>query len=373
MTVTHADPFAQPSELATTNLDDELIVRGQYRLALPPEGYKSTTGHKLFTRTTTFAKSIEDTYNLGLWHQRNLAYGLVMRPDILAQIAALGAPNDANKAKFMEFIDQAREAAGSSIGANLGTALHAFADEIDKGMHPVIPPAWRKHLASYTELFEKYGLEVVESEQIVLNTVFDVAGRFDRLVRLTRDLTFFVDGQTVVLPAGSIVVLDLKTASKDVTYGALGISVQLVIYADARWIYDPETRTYREMPQGVHPDYALVVHLPSQGENAGEADLYMVNINKGRIIAGLCKDVRNARKMKGLMTKVAVVEANPSPEAALHVVGPAPLRLVEPPTLVDRIATADRAGLDAIWVEAMRTRQDNGVVKSAIAARLKEL
>ena len=48
-------------------------VNGRYKLPPIPD---SDSARTTFTRATTFAKSISDTYTLSLWQQRAVAVGL---------------------------------------------------------------------------------------------------------------------------------------------------------------------------------------------------------------------------------------------------------------------------------------------------------
>jgi len=60
----------------------------------------------------------------------------------------------------------------------------------------------------WLDLLTDNGLEVVASELPVVNDEVRLAGTLDRIVRLNRDLAF----NGVVVPAGSLVVLDVKTS-----------------------------------------------------------------------------------------------------------------------------------------------------------------
>lgn len=382
------DPFATSSALATEPLDgDDLVVNGRYRLPPPPgEVGAKSSGVCWYSRASSFGKAIVDDYNLQLWKERMLGWGLVMRPDMLAAIANLGAPNDKNKKKHNELCDDARKAAGSDVGSNLGTALHGFAEMLDLGQEPQVPPTWRPHLAAYVKLMQDHGLVVIEIEQVIVNLKYGIAGRFDRFVRTTRELTFFVDGETVTIPAGTILCLDLKTG-KNPSYGAMEIAVQLHAYSSADWIFDVETREYRPMPDNVNQDYALVVHLPAQGEAGGTAHLMMVNIGKGRQLAELCAAVKSARNMKGLMTEVYVAEGETDAitqafiDTAVESTG-APMRIVSERvttapavvTLADRARSAtEKSELERVWFDAIKSRQDTPALGTVIATRLKEI
>jgi hypothetical protein len=132
------------------------------------------------------------------------------------------------------------------------------------------------------------------------------------------------------------------------------------------------------MPEGVDLDIALVVHLPATepGETV-KATMYAVDIAAGKEMAQLCTDVRQARKRKGLATALAVIMEPPISAADL---GPAPdapfdrgvdiLDEVRKPTLVERAQQAlTESDLQAVWFDAVRTRQDKKPLADAIKAR----
>jgi hypothetical protein len=63
-------------------------------LITPPTGGEP----RAYTRVTTLAGSVEDTYHLGQWQQRMVAVGMARRPDLV--LGALGAdPTDKNGKK----------------------------------------------------------------------------------------------------------------------------------------------------------------------------------------------------------------------------------------------------------------------------------
>lgn len=381
-------PFDQPSTLATTSdgeggtgaysFDGKPDRWKRYRLPHPETGKAGG-----FTRATTFAKSISDTFALNQWALRMAGDGLVQRPDLLMQLAS--ASDNQAKNRVME---QAKDAAGAKVGANLGTALHAFSEAVDRGEQPNIPPPYRPHMAAYTALMEQYGLEVIEIEKVVLCQTYGIAGTLDRIVRFTKDVTVeLVGGGTYTFKKGTLAILDLKTG-KDLSYGWLEISIQLAVYAQAETIWDKEKLAWSPMYPEIDKEVALVVHLPATapGETV-KATMYALDISKGWRFADLCAEVRAARKEKGLATALTVVEQGAAPlipeekwEAAI-VPGADAIKVVaeradatvtelRPPTLFERVTSArTEADLQAIWFDAVRTRFDTKPLADAIKAR----
>ena len=236
-------------------------------------------GGKPHTRVTTFAATIENRHNLEKWLQRMVAVGLTQRPDLYAQVAA----HADDKTKLNRLCDDAIEAAKGSAGANVGTALHAFTEQVDLGIDVNIPAPWDADVAAYTATLAASGVHVDRKmvERIVVNDTYGIAGTFDRLVT--------VDGWP--LP----VIADLKTAAT-LDYSWHEIAVQLACYANADRLYDPATDKTSPMPE-VDKVRALVIHLP-----AGQATctLHTVDIAAGWYAAELCGAVREWRGVKEL-------------------------------------------------------------------------
>lgn len=380
-------PFDQPSTLATTS--DPEGGSGAYSFDGKPDRWKRyrlphpVTGKAGgFTRATTFAKSISDTFALNQWALRMGGKGLSLRADLLMQVASTSLDD---KDKLNKLMEEAKDAAGAKVGANLGTALHAFSEALDRGEEPVIPPPYRPHMAAYTALMEQYGLEVVEIEKVVLCQTYDIAGTLDRIVRFTRDIDVeLVGGGTYTFKKGSLTVVDLKTG-RDLSYGWLEISIQLAVYAQAENIWDKESLTWSPMYPEIDKNVALVVHLPATapGETV-KATMYAVDVETGWAFADLCKQVRDARKKKGLATALTVVEQAGAPVAVVtadevqsmtdsEIVKVAAERLdatLRPPTLDERVQSArTEADLQAIWFDAIRLRQDKPDLAKAIQSR----
>ena len=100
------------------------VVTAAVQALIRPEPKRDRFGRYVingtpYTRATTYAKSLEDMFNLSAWMQRQVAMGLAKRPDLLAR-AASTRPEE--RKQLDKICDDAREAAAASSGANLGTA-----------------------------------------------------------------------------------------------------------------------------------------------------------------------------------------------------------------------------------------------------------
>lgn len=279
--MTPVDPFTYAGPTTSSgHVDVPRDHLGRYLLPDPDDPSKK---HPSWTRVTTFAKTLSDSFALSLWAQRMAIKGVATRPDLFALAAA--TPLD-DKKTLNSIVDAAKEAAGAGAAASLGTALHAFTEQVDRGDHPDIPEPWSEDVRAYRRALKSAGMEIVPEfiERVVVVPLLGVAGTFDRILRL-KD--------------GRLVIADVKTG-KDLQYGWLDIAVQLSLYAHAEWIYDLETGTYEPMPE-VAQDIAVVMHLPV---GKAECTLYEVDIARGWEAALLCEEVRGWRKVKGLATPI---------------------------------------------------------------------
>lgn len=253
---------------------------GRYRIPHPV-----TAKMQSWTRATTFASSIADTFGLSRWQTRMACYGLAHRPDLHAEAASVTDP-DAGRATLDRIAEAAKEHAGTSTRARLGTALHAFAEQVDAGGDlAAIPEQWRPDIAAYRAAMDAAAVTIdpAHIERVVVIPQYQVAGTFDRLV--------MVDGRRYVA--------DLKTG-KDLSYSWTEIAIQLALYAHATHIFDPGTGELSPMPD-VDLDRALVMHLPV---GTATCTLHWVDIAAGWEAADLCAEVRTWRKRKGLARPV---------------------------------------------------------------------
>ncbi len=323
-----ATPTGPLNNLATVRRDRW----GRYLIPDP------TTGQdRAWTRATTVASTLSDKFGLQQWAQRMTARGLVLRPDLFA-LAAACDPDD--KKKLNALVDDAKEAAAASSGANLGTALHSFTEQLDRG-EPVRPPApWDADLAAYQSTLRDNGIVIDAAyvENIVTLPAVGVAGTFDRLVDID----------------GLLTVADLKTGS---FLDWNEISIQLALYAHAETIYFPASDDHVAMPP-VDQTRALVIHLP-----AGKAtcELWFVDIVQGWEAAQHALVVREWRTRKNLATQVVAPTPRPM------------LRPVDGPTVaaqsawlrrrVERIVVGlNGAELPAPWPDTAPTFKHGGPV-----------
>lgn len=289
------------SSLAVLNTAAELAGRpepqrdqwGRYLIPHPETGEVQA-----WTRATTWAQTVADTFALTNWRLRMCAVGLARRPDLLAQAATVLDPDEPDSKRLLGKVTQAAmEAAGSTVRANLGTALHSFTEHIDMGRDATVPDAYAADLAAYQRTTQGLKIDPEHVERIVVVPELGVAGTFDRLV--TWD--------------GRLLIADLKTG-RDLSYSWTEIAIQLALYAHGATIWDQATAQHLPMPE-VDQQTALVLHLPV-GE--GQCTVYSVDIGAGWDMAAVCGTVRAWRKRTDLAAQMLLptvdLAATPEPE-----------------------------------------------------------
>lgn len=217
-------------------------------LVIPPGGGKPVP----YRRCTTFIDVLDDRHALERWKQRQVAIGMATRHDLVLKAASAAG----DKKLLDEVCAAATEAAGASMAATTGSAVHAITEQVDRGQTPAIPPGVQADIDAYVEATT--GLRMAEIEVFVVNDTLRVGGTFDRIVE----------------HAGRRYVADIKTGNVDYNKGK--IAMQLAVYAGSQR-YNPATGE-RE-PLHVDQDQGLVIHLPA---GAGKCTVWWVSLADGR-------------------------------------------------------------------------------------------
>jgi hypothetical protein len=331
------DPFDAPTAAATSAAavvqpDPQRDRWGRY--LLPDPGQPGATSPLAWTRATTFAKSISDTFALTKWQLRMALKGLTMRPDLYARASAATVDD---KQVLDQVAEAAKEAAASSSGANLGSALHQFTERLDRGEQVQVPPPWDADIAAYQRALVDHRLHVDPAliERIIVVRQHHVAGTLDRILQ----------SPTWNLPR----IGDLKTG-KDLTHGWLEIAVQLALYANADAMWNGLTDRYEPMPD-VDRETAVVIHLPV---GKAKAEVYDVDIAAGWEIAQTCATVRHLRTRRDLA----------------QIVRPETTPIATDPVLADIAAANSPDALRALWSahQPRWTDQHTAAAKTRMAA-----
>lgn len=254
---------------------------GRYRLPDPNTGEE-----KSWTRVTTLASTLADRFGLEQWDQRNVAWGIGQRQDLYARAASVKIDDTQT---LNNIVKQAKEAARSSSGATLGSALHEFTERLDRGEDVAVPPPYDKDIAAYQTTLDTADIAVVMGwiERVVIVPELEVAGTLDR----------FVDGPWGPIPR----VGDLKTGKDVLRWSMPEIAIQLALYAHGTHWWNG---TGWEVMPPVDQDKAVVMHLPV---GKGWCVLYEVDIKAGWEAAQLAADVRRWRKRQDLAEQIPAV------------------------------------------------------------------
>jgi hypothetical protein len=274
------DPFAPAFSSVTRDsaysADDRVDRYNRYRLPHLESGRVVP-----YTRVTTFAKVLADTFKLSLWNQRLAVKGLTLRPDLFDAVmkCSLDDKDDLNY-----LVEQAKEAAGSKVKASLGTAIHKITEDIDNGILS-IKNVSQEHLPDIKAyIAERNRRDIVTVpgmiERIVVNPVTNTAGTIDRIDQL---------------PDGSLIIGDVKTGNID--YGELEMAMQVAIYAHSTHMWDKDRKRYVPMP-AVRRDIAGIWHIPA---GTGKCTLKEVDIEFGWLAALEAIRVKNMRAKKSII------------------------------------------------------------------------
>lgn len=274
---------------------------------------ESTSRYTEMTRASTLGKALDSAYALQQWGERVIVFGMSRapylvqaaqavlsygeRPDILDDAQRKLAERRDREA-LQEIAERAKQIAAGDKAAMRGTALHKLSEHLDAG-HDLsyLDAQTAAALHTYRRLIGQ--LAIIGTEQFVVADHLGAAGTYDRLVELTGDTPvtgFGEHGERVVvdrLPAGTRVILDLKTNRSASRFGAV-YAVQQYVYASGTPYTAAAGRG--EWPDGIRPSqrWALILHVPAEDLDA--AGFYWVDLEVGRRLAALAVDVREAQR-----------------------------------------------------------------------------
>lgn len=305
-----SDEFDSPHERGEGDIPRDRW--GRYLLPHPAEGKTQP-----WTRATTFAKSISDTFALSQWSQRMVAKGLTMRPDLLAVAHSLDVKGDRDK--LNQVCEDAKAAAGNKVAANLGTALHSFSEDVDRGMAvSSVPEPHRGDIEAYSATMASAGLFVVPGmiERQTVLPAFEVGGTFDRILDLSHAEGWFKGAVGGVETTGDSEVIGDVKSGQDLQYGWNEIAIQLLIYAlgvRTSGVWNRQSKSW-EAPRPVRLDFAIVMHVPV-GQRT--ATLYKLDLTDAMDALELCRSVRRWRKLRVLATPLERATMGETPPPAV--------------------------------------------------------
>ena len=301
---------------------------------------------KSYTRSSSAAKTIEDTFNLEKWARRNVAYGFAHDASLVARVLAIGgepaAWGKSEKDAVNAIVESAEAVAKAHRAADIGTAVHKLTERLDLGEEVVGGP-YQADLDAYAAAMGAAGFTVLEVECRIVNDELEMAGTADRIVKASGHL----------LSA----IADIKT-SASVDFGGLGWAAQLAAYAGGV-LYDVTTETRIDTPV-MDQEVGYIIHLPA---GQGACTIYEVDLVGGLMAARLANEVRAIRKTSKRWI---------TPKIEREAVGG--MTTAPPPPALDRDALVAR--YNALGVDLQERFKEKAIPKTdlaAIAAALDEL
>lgn len=269
--------------------DDELIPRDRYDRPMikQPDGTLVP-----YQRASTFCVQLSDHTGIYKWKLRHVVLGMGRYPDLQRLAAPLRydptAPTDENGRRMDDrdeldrIAERAMDRVGLNVKADYGTAVHS-ATEPDRDLDMLPDEQLRADAEAYKRALDEWGIEVITTEQFVVNDRWQCAGTLDHI--------YEVPGELIGESGKVRMVGDKKTGQLHLNEHAL----QLTVYATAS-LYDPWSGERTPLSEhGVDTRYGLVWHIP-----AGKAAAvpYLVDLREGVRAADLAAAVREWRKIK---------------------------------------------------------------------------
>lgn len=217
-----------------------------------------------YMRVSTFAKTLDDGFGLGVWK----AWMAVRGADVEKALREQALHADRTPAKV---IDQLVDAGGGGVKRDKGKDRHTILQiALTGGTLPKLPVSARAELDKILRLIDTIGVvDFVEAPCVCDD--WQLAGTMD--LRLTA-------------PNGAPVIADFKTGGDY----RLAAAIQLVAYARSR-LWDFHTETRAELVAPVLPRL-VIIHAPQDG---AEPRAIVIDPHKAREAADLAWKVRSLR------------------------------------------------------------------------------
>lgn len=306
-------------------------------LIVPANGGKAIP----YTRSSSAAKTIEDTYNLELWARRNGVFGMARDASLTARVLAIGGdPStwDLEQKKAVNLIaEDAQKVAQAHKAADIGSAVHKLTERLDRGEIVTAGP-FEADLQAYVNACIAAGLTIREVECRMVCDSLEMAGTADRIV---------VDAM------GQFRIADLKTG-ESVNYGGLGWAAQLAAYAHGE-LYDVTTDQRIATPK-LDREVGYIIHLPA---GRGECTIYEVNLAAGYHAAQLANEIRAVRKASKTWISKLDVGACPPAAPATTPEGVLPTGESESPAPAPPAGAGDSTGRRARLLGRYRALSDD--------------
>lgn len=318
---------------------------------------KGETKWCAYGRPSSLGKDIENSFGLQRWRERKIVHGIAKALngewDDTVEIA-LDRVSDAEFDDCLGELDAivvlAKKFAKANLAAEQGTHVHELTEDVDveerdpilrmeRGEEHELPiEVQQAMLEAWRQGCETYGLVMLEVERKVVHDGWRQAGTLDRLALLSQDIRF---ANGVTLPAGTVILLDIKTGKITVTNDKVeywhNYAVQCAVYAASR-PYDVDADTRGEWEHEINQDWAIIAHLPVKEVLAGKATLRLV----------LC-DIKAGREaITTIVEPMLAWQARRDLFAFTH--GDEPTVVIDVPCIPDETASDDASDLYRMWL-----------------------
>lgn len=234
---------------------------------------------------STVAKIAADDYQIRMWHERMVALGVTIDPNLRENVAM----NVENKDALKNLCEDAKKVAKANLAADRGSQKHRVLELVLLGEeHKLITQQQREDAVILKRTLDRYGLVPHGrlAEQFVAYPQYTVTGRFDAVMDFETS-----DGRTILV--------DLKSGENAIKYPH-STACQLSLYNNAPFISTGEHRgdradvtTWGTMPSNMDHDVAYVLLVDNE-EPVGT--LHELDIRHGWRAAQLALDLLEWRK-----------------------------------------------------------------------------
>lgn len=225
-----------------------------------------------YTRVTTMAETLSDSYGLARWQKGNVVKGLVLRPSLLNTARIVKNPGE-----LYEIVDIAEELGDEKQAAANGTFMHRLTEMVDHGydLPDGLPDNILAMVDAYVAEMARHHFTAHETEEFVVQDTIQVAGTFDKRI------DHFIG--------------DVKTG-QNLDLMALKTTMQVAMYA-AGTSYDLGTAERGALD--VDRDRGVLIWIPwVEDPKDAECEARWLDLTLGRKAVLEALKVRNLRKLK---------------------------------------------------------------------------
>ena len=246
------------------------------------DGRKTPVNAEAYQRISTLSGALDDKGGLVDWAAAMAMIGVVKSKSIYAQVAHLASAHEHpwysdGKKPLKDLVRRAKDIGGADDAAGMGTALHGFWEQLDKGNPPQwVPDGMQEWIDARQAALSDF--EPVLVEPFVVCDELKVAGNPDRFLRHKE--------------TGVIYAADDKTGNDEPNYPEK-VTIQVAI-ASRSVLYDQQSG--KRTPIECDQSRGLLIHTPLRS-GVPQCSLYWLDLDKGWELAKLAATVRDNKKV----------------------------------------------------------------------------